>query len=123
LKEQFITTPGGERLVLVPEAEWLAMQEALEDRLDVATHEEFKRRLLAGEEELIPAEIVNRILDGENKVRVWREYRGLSSRELADKAGISAAYLSEIETGKKVGGIGRLTAIAAALGIDLDDLV
>ncbi len=91
---QIITTPTGERLVVMPEAEWLAVQEALEDREDIAAIDEFHRKLAAGEEELVPASIVNRVLDGDDPIRVWREHRGLSAAALAQQAGISAAYLS-----------------------------
>jgi|GEM_PF-87832 len=72
--------------------------------------------------ELIDAEVVHRIAEGESPVRVWREYRGLKAIELAKSAGISAAYLSEIETGKKDGTFKTMTAIASVLDIRLDDL-
>lgn len=120
---QIIVTPTGERLVVIPESEWIAMQEALEDREDIAAIDEFHRKLAAGEEELVPASIVNRILDGENPIRVWREYRGLSAAALAQQAGISAAYLSELETGKKDGSVAALSRIAAVLGVTVDDLI
>lgn len=121
--EQVITTPGGERLVVLPEAEFLAMREALEDREDVEAVRAFERKLASGEEELIPAEFVNRILDGENKVRVLRTYRGLSARDLAAAAGLSAPYVSEIESGKKEGSVSAMKKIAEALRFDLDDIV
>jgi DNA-binding XRE family transcriptional regulator len=73
--------------------------------------------------ERIPAAIVDRLADGEAPVRVWREHHGLSLRGLAEKAGISAAMLSEIENGKKEGSVHTLAALARALRVDLDDLV
>jgi len=121
--EQVITTPNGERLVVLPEAEFLAMREALEDREDVEAVRTFERRLASGDEELIPAEFANRILDGENKVRVWRSYRGLSARGLAAATGLSAPYISEIESGKKDGSVSAMKKIADALGVDIDDIV
>jgi ribosome-binding protein aMBF1 (putative translation factor) len=66
---------------------------------DIAAYDKDKARIAAGEEELIPSGIVDRILDGENKVRVRREYRGLSNRQLAEKVGISASYMSDIQNG------------------------
>jgi transcriptional regulator with XRE-family HTH domain len=63
------------------------------------------------------------LAEGEVPVRVWREYRGFSLRGLAEKAGISAAMLSEIETGKKDGSVRTLAALARVFGLDLDDLV
>lgn len=123
MSEQVITTPNGERLVILPEAEFLAMREGLEDREDAEAIRNFERKLAAGVEELIPAEFVNRMLDGENKMRVWRSFRGMTARELASKTGLSTAYISEIETGKKDGSISAMKKIAEALGVDLDDLV
>lgn len=41
---------------------------------------------------------------------------------LAGATGLSKPYLSQIETGKRVGGIDTLKLIAAALGVTLDDL-
>jgi transcriptional regulator with XRE-family HTH domain len=79
--------------------------------------------LAAGEEEILPSELVDRILDGENKVLAWREYRGMSARELAGKAGITQAYLSQIETGKRDGTVSTIKKIAEALKVTIDDLV
>lgn len=71
----------------------------------------------------LPAGQVKRILKGESPVRVWRVARGLSIHALAGKAGISAAYLSEIENGKKEPSLQVLRAIAEALALDAGDLV
>ena len=90
------------------------------DRLAVA---EFRRRLAVGDEELIPAAIVDRLLSGENRVRVWREHRGLSAVALAEQAELSQAYLSQIETGKRDGTIENYRKVAAVLNVSLDDLL
>jgi DNA-binding Xre family transcriptional regulator len=74
-------------------------------------------------EERIPGPIVERLASGEAPVRVWREYRGRSLRALARETNISSALLSEIENGKKEGSLKTLSALARALGVDLDDLV
>jgi len=55
-------------------------------------------------------------------VRVWREHRGLSARALAGRAGISAAYLSQIETGRKPGSFDAMARLARALGVAMEDL-
>ncbi len=123
MAEQIITSPSGERLVVLPEAEFLSMREAMEDRADIEAINAFERKRAAGEEELIPAEVVNRILDGENKVRVWREYRGLTARDLATKVSVSASYLSQIETGTREGTVNLMKRIAAALDLALDEIV
>lgn len=120
---QIVTTPSGERLVVIPEADYETLLAAAEDAVDAAAVEAFRRKLAAGDEEPIPAAIVDRILGGESRIRVWRDHRGLTSAALAEKAGIAQAFLSQIETGKRDGTIDTLRRIAAALGVSLDELV
>lgn len=120
------TTPNGEDLVVLSRKDYEALlrqAEQAEDLEDLLAIQAFEAKVNAGEEERIPSEFVDRLIDGENPIRVWRDFRGLSARELAAAAGISAAYLSEIETGKKEGSLSVFRQIAKALRLDLDDLV
>ncbi|HZW02632.1 MAG TPA: helix-turn-helix transcriptional regulator [Anaerolineaceae bacterium] len=73
-----------------------------------------------GEEDLIPVEVVHAILSGENAIKMWREYRGHTQSALAEKAGISVPYLSQLETNKRKGSLDVLLAIAGALDLSLD---
>jgi len=116
---QKIVTPGGETMVVVPEADY----EALLNAADIADANRVLAEIAAGRQEWVPSEIVDRLLDGENRVRVWREYRRLTAADLAAKAGISPAYLSELETGKKTGTVETLRKLADVLKLDIDDLV
>ena len=116
---QKIVTPGGETLILVPLAEY----EALIDAADIAAADRIRADVAAGRDEVVPGSLVNRLIDGENAIRVWREYRGLTAAHLAAKAEISPAYLSELETGKKTGTVETLRKIANVLKLDIDDLV
>jgi DNA-binding XRE family transcriptional regulator len=119
---QFIETDDGKRLAVLPEADYRALIEAKEESNDLAAVREFDARLARGEEELIPAEYVNRMLDGENKIRVWREYRGLTVKALAEAAGVTPAYLSQIETGAREGTLATLKKLSAALRVIIDDI-
>ena len=119
---QFIETGDGKRLAVLPEADYRALIEAKEENSDLAAVREFDARLALGEEELIPAEYVNRMIDGENKIRVWREYRGLTIKALAEAAGVTPAYLSQIETGAREGTIETLKKLSAALRVTIDDI-
>ncbi len=47
----------------------------------------------------------------------------MTARELAAATGLSAPYISEIESGKKEGRVGVLKKIAEAVKLDIDDLV
>ena len=98
------------------------MAEAAEMLEDIRAYDEVKAALAAGEEEIVPAPIAHRLIDGENPVRVWREHRGLSGRALAQAAGISAAYLSQIERGARKPSVSVLRRLAQALGVTLDDI-
>lgn len=123
MSAQIIVSPTGERMVVLPENEYRSLVDAAEDAADREVVRRFRQALEAGEEELVPAAMVERLLGGENPVRVWREHRGLSARDLATASGMSATYLSEIETGRKQGSVAALRKIAEALRVDLDDLV
>lgn len=114
-----ITTPQGETLVILPLEEY----ERLIDRADISQAERVKSDIAAGRDEFVPGDVVSRLVAGENPVRVWRSHRGLSARDLATRAGLSAPYISEIESGKKEGSVSALKKIADVLAVDLDDLV
>ena len=121
-KPTIITSPNGDQMAVIPLTEYERLVEAAEDLADVRAYDEAMRRLASGEDELVPAEIVNRILDGENALRVWREYRGLTVKQLAEKAGVSAPFVSQIETGQRDGSIETMRKIADVLKLSLDDL-
>ena len=66
---------------------------------------------------------------GRLKVKYFRwsalggKHRGITQRQLAEKADISTAYLSQIELGEREGSTKVLAAIARALDLTLDDIV
>jgi len=76
----------------------------------------------ARKEEAIPSEFAARLIAGENPIRVYREFRGLTQEQLAKSARIARAYLAELETGRKNGSVAVLKSIAAMLKLDLDDI-
>ncbi|SMD12124.1 helix-turn-helix domain-containing protein [Lentzea albidocapillata] len=57
------------------------------------------------------------------KLRETREDLGDRLVDVADRAGISVQYLSEIERGRKEPSSEMIAAVAGALGIDLADLL
>lgn len=90
---------------------------------DIRDYDLILKQIETGEEELIPSEVLYAILDGENPIRVWRRYRQLTQRQLAQMAGISVPYLSQLETGKRSGTAQVLIAIAAALQLSLEEIL
>lgn len=107
---------------MIPYEAYQRLLEEAEVAQDLRACDEAKKAMEAGEE-LVPSEVTYAILDGENPIRVWREHRGLTQRQLAEVAGISVPYLSQTESGKRKGSAEALAAIAQAPGLSLDDVV
>jgi DNA-binding XRE family transcriptional regulator len=120
---QLIERDGKPEWAVLPYDEYLALLEQAEMLEDIRDYDAAKAALENGEDELIPSEVVYAILDGKNPIKVWREYRGLTQQQLADKVGISKPYLSQIETGKRKGTTDILSAIAKALDVSLNEVV
>ena len=119
---QLILKEGQPEYAVLPYDVYLRLVEDAEMLADVRDYDAAMERIAAGEE-LVPAEVVYALLDGGNPIRIWREHRGMSQSELATRAGISASYLSQLESGKRDGTMDVLQGIAGALGVVLDDLV
>jgi DNA-binding XRE family transcriptional regulator len=119
---QIIEKEGKPEWAVMPYELYLQLQEELEMLEDIRDYDEAMRAIAAGEE-VVPGRVVYAILDGENPVKVWRKYRGLTQQQLAEAAGISASYLSQIESGKRTGSAEVLAAIAKALRLTIDDLL
>ena len=114
----------GRRYVVLPEEDYEQLVGAAEMREDVARYDAAMARLDAGESEIIPEEIANRLFAGESPLRVWREYRGMTQVELAAHSGVDRSHISRLETGE---GLTRtadnLRKLAGTLGVAIDDLV
>lgn len=52
-------------------------------------------------------------------VKIIRKHRGMTQEQLADKAGISRPYLTEIETRRKDGSVRAIKALAQVLAVDV----
>jgi DNA-binding XRE family transcriptional regulator len=110
-------------MVVIPVEEYERLVKAAEETTDVRAYDEAKRRLASGQDELLPAMMIKRILDGENALRVWREQRGLTLKELADRAQVSAPFVSQIEKGQREGSVETMRKLAEALKVSVDDLI
>lgn len=114
--------------VTLSRTDYETLVEAAEDAEDIAAlvaakAEEARVGKEAYRADALPHELVLRLIEGEHPVRIWREHRGLTAKALAEKTGISPAYLSEIESGKKPGSLDAMVKIARALYVQVEDLV
>src|SRR5258708_24761067 len=123
---QFIHTPGGDDLAVLPRSEYdrlvVLAAEAQEDAAASQIVRNSTRALKEGREVVLPKAVVDRLANGENAVRVIREWRGMIQGELAVAVGISQNYISGIETGPRKGPEELQKKYRRALGVPMDQL-
>jgi len=112
VRDRLTALIGAELVVMTPED--LAV--LIEDAAATAAYHRTR------DQQRVPMGVVDRLIAREKPIRVWREHRGHSLRQLAERAGVGIGYLSQIENGERKGTVGTLKKIAAALDVDLDDL-
>jgi len=116
---QFIERDGKREFAVIPIELFERLAAAMEDAEDAALFDTVRA---ADDGFRIPAAVADAILDGEHPVKAWRDLRGLTQEVLAEQAGISKAYLCQIETRKRVGALKTLKAVAKALAVSVDEL-
>lgn len=119
---QVIEKNGQIEWAVIPYTEYKQLKQAQEMLADIEAYDTAKAAIAAGEG-LVPRNVVDALLEGEQPLRVWRRYRGFSQQQLAQQTGISKAYLSQLESGKRGGSTDILKKLAAVLNIDVDDLL
>lgn len=122
---QFLQTPGGEELAVLPRADYEALLSRADDA-DATTArliESSRKAIADGQDVVLPKAVVDRMTSGENRVRVLREWREMIQVELAAATGISQNYLSAIETGARKGPAELQARLARALGVPTDLLI
>ena len=119
MNAQIIERNGKPEWAVIPYGDYVKIEALLEDAEDIRDIEES----INSNEVAIPGEVTFAIVDGIHPIRAWRDYQKMTIRKLAEKAGISAAYLSQIEGGKRNPTIETLKNIANALDIDVEILI
>lgn len=118
-KAQFLTTPGGEELVVLPRAEFERLtalaSAAEEDEADIAAYDAAKAEFAASGGEALPPELSALILKTRSRLAALRKWRGLSQADLAAKVGIQQGYLSDLETKRRAGSAETIERLAVAL--------
>lgn len=57
------------------------------------------------------------------RLKALRLHRGLSLKEVGAETGVSASFISMVETGRNDLSVGRLLVLADFYGVGLDDIV
>tara|TARA_R110002012_G_scaffold173100_1_gene337886 strand:+ start:1497 stop:1886 length:390 start_codon:yes stop_codon:yes gene_type:complete len=120
-KIQIITSPSGEQLVVLSKEEFdlMAANQFDEDAETLRIYRESMAAIERGDDIALPEAVWDRLEARENPVRVLREFRAMTQKELAEGAGISQSYLSEIERGAREGTLSTIKALAKALAVPL----
>lgn len=119
---QIIENDGRPEWAVIRYEDYLGILERLEDLNDIRAYDQAKSELAQGTDEVIPTVIFDRLSSGENPLRVWREYRGMTQQTLADAAGVGKSYISQLESGTKTGAVRTPRSLAKVLKLDVDDL-
>jgi DNA-binding XRE family transcriptional regulator len=114
---QYIEEKGKKAFAVVPIDDFERLVEAAEHAEDM--HD---IKASAGDE-TFPQEFVKKLTNADNLLPVWREYRGMTQKELHEASGIGQGYIAQIETGKKTGSAETLLALAESLNCDIEDII
>ena len=80
-------------------------------------------KLLPSKDVTIPHEVVGLVIKkGMNLVKAWRTYLGITQSEIAKKAGITQAALSQMENTENTLRTATLEKLAKAMGLSVDQL-
>jgi len=115
-------TRDGKEFAIIAADDLRKLIEDAEMLADVTAYDAAKTRIERGEDELIPFALVERRFAGESTVKLWREHRGLTQEELAERSKVSRPTIAAIEAGHKRGAITTLKKLAMALNVSLDNL-
>ncbi len=122
---RFQKTPRGE-VAILPRKEYESLvakaSEADEDAGTARIVARARKEIASGSP-LLPKDVVDRLANGENPVRVLREWRDITQMYLSFKTNLSQGYISDIENGRRTGTAAALRLIADVLKVPLDLLV
>jgi antitoxin component HigA of HigAB toxin-antitoxin module len=100
---QFIKSPSGDELAILPRSEYEALihaaEELAEDAADVAAYDAAMADELGRQP--LPADLSQLILKGNGLLKSLRLWRNLGQVELAEATGTSQGFISDLETNRR----------------------
>ena len=112
----YVKTPGGEELAILPRVE-------LEEIMEAAAHAKALGEYRSGRDPGLTAAEMRELLAATTPLAFWRRKRGSTQARLAEAAGITQNYLSNLETGKRKGSPAQWLKIVRALDVPLEELI
>jgi ribosome-binding protein aMBF1 (putative translation factor) len=115
-----IIKKNGKNYAVIPYDFYQQLIEDAEMLADIKAYDNAKNK----SEESFPSEVVDSIfLKGENPIKIYREYRGISILELSQKTNIDIQELEKIEDNISMATQKNLEVIAESLNIDVDMII
>jgi len=119
---QIIEHNGAPEYAIIPFDEWEKIIGRMEEMEDIRDSRNISSSIAAGEE-TFPDDFIKRLSSGENRLKVWREYRKLTLAKLAKACGVSIPAISQIENDKRTPSVDLLVKLSKALCCDMEDLI
>ena len=115
MNAKYITTPGGEKLAILPASEF-------EDLCDALSHATAMADYRAGREEALSLEEADALIAAPTPLAFWRTKRGMTQAALAKAAGTTQPHVADLESGKHGGSLEIMARLAKVLNIPVDSL-
>ena len=116
-------TSENKEYAVIPMADYELMSLLKEDYDDALSIEKVKQEIELKKDELIPLDVMKKLLTGDSSLKIWREYRALTPKELHDKTGVSLSVISKIENNKQQIDLPKLKIFTEVLGLSYGDLI
>jgi DNA-binding XRE family transcriptional regulator len=113
---KIVVTPGGEKLAILPAADYEDMRDALTHQRAMADYQAARIAALTFEE-------TRALLAAPTPLAFWRAKRGLTQAKLAKAAGTTQPHVADLEAGKHGGSLDVMARIARALAVPVDSLI
>lgn len=110
----------GEAMVAIPMADWLVVEDALEDLMLVRAYDE---AMAANQDPGIPIDTLKVIFSGTHPLKAYRDLRNLTQTELATMVGVQQPAIARIESRERAGRPALLAKLAAVLDMPLETLI
>jgi len=89
----------------------------------VIPYEDYLEFLPKKEDDTVPQEVAEKaILNEMPLIKAWRLHLKLTQKEVAEKAGITQAALSQMERAENTNRTATLEKLAAAMGLDVEQV-
>lgn len=123
MEVQFVTTPSGDDLAVLPRKDYEALLARLaeleEDEADIALYDARKAEMNS----VLPADVSMRMLKGESLLKAIRNWRDMTQMQVEHRTGIAQGYLSDLESGRRKGTDETLGKLASAYDIPTEWLI